>query len=87
MTLIDDMKKKIEDKKQEISEWRTEMNQAANQVKAAEGYFKEAKRRKNRAYMGWVAARKELKREKARLSSLPSRSRKYTLTHLGKVLP
>lgn len=56
-----------------------------NQVWDAERQLKKLKSLKNRAYMEWVFARKELVRVKSHKSSIASQIRKRNLNNLGMV--
>jgi hypothetical protein len=83
--IIDQLKEGILNSEERVKVWREELDHASNVVKAAEGYLKDAKTRKNKAYKEWVLARKCVTRAKSRLTGVPYRLRKYAKEHIGEV--
>lgn len=82
---VSELKEKINDQLDSIRAYNENRRLNKNEVWAAEKQLKAAKYRLGQSTKMWVAARKKLKTLKSRLSSLPSRSRKWSKEHLAQV--
>jgi hypothetical protein len=86
MTIIEDLKKDVENCKHKLQMERNDYLSARETLHVYERELKRAKTAFNAHYRYWKNAERELKRAKSRLSSRPSQLRQWTKNNMGKVM-
>jgi hypothetical protein len=85
MAIIDDLKLKVKENERLVVDTRDWHIVCREETRQAERLLRIKKREMNKAYKDWCIARKQLYRARTRLSSYPSKTRRYAKEHMDKV--
>lgn len=86
MTSIEQLNKKLEDCKIEVIKSERIYRDSIMVAKSFESLVRDARKERNKHYKIWVQWRKRQKYLKTKISSLPSRMRKWGKDNPGKLL-
>lgn len=86
MTIIENLKQKVNDSLELVKETRQMYLELKKAVKTKESELKQTKSNFNRSHRNWVRARKLVIKTKAKLSRYPYTRRKWAKDHMDKVM-